>query len=558
MGPAPIGRAALLILLLIPHGLLIYHIFSAAPPLQEAGAPAAPPPRPSEGRQLVVSAQGPYHNISSALRDARPGDTILVRRGLYKESLLIDKPWIRMLGEDRAGVILDGEGVLANGITAVNAYGVAVANFTVRNYTGTGVMFVSSDRWEMSNITSINNRIYGLYAISSRFGVMADDVAIGSGDSGFYIGEVIDCGCVIERSVAMGNTLGYSGTRASGVIIRNSKFVNNSVGIGPNTLLPDIASLVLGRWKLPLYAANHTIENNFIAYNNNRTVKGVGISETYGVPIGTGIALIGAFGNVIRNNTIAGNERWGIAEWFFFYPPSGNIYLSNLFKGNGQDFWRDGTGFGSCSSDSSGTGDVPPPCSLPYLLRVSIPNPIKEAELLMSLGRPGGPSTPYPSVLRPGLAALAALPAVLAIRPARGRRLMASLIDLLAAGSLYISLTSLLLSLLFGLSGVDAALDAVVSFTLLLLPLAYGLFVLISLIYGMLSETLFRTTAGRYIVGLRIATTKGLMPTRKRLALASLARLPDAALLGAPSIVLVLARGYTLGEALCGLRSPRR
>lgn len=546
-----VARAAILLLILLPYALIAQHIFSASAPAEVEAEPQ-PVPKPPEGRTLFVSKAGPYYNISAAVKDARPGDRILIAQGVYRESVFIDKPWLTILGEDRESVILDGGGQLANGITAVNAYGITIGNLTVRNYAGTGVMIVRSDRWEMSNITSLNNRIYGLYAIASREGRMANDIARGSGDSGFYIGEVSNCNCVIERSLASGNTLGYSGTRAGGVIIRYSTFVNNSVGIGPNTLLPDIASLLLGRWRLPLYAYNHTIEGNYIAYNNNRTVKGVGISETYGVPIGTGIMLVGAFGNVIRNNTLVGHEKWAIAEWFFFYPPTGNVFLANRFAANGLDYWSDGTGLGDCS-DGMGRGDVPPPCWLPSPLRLRLPNPLKELQLLFELGRPGSEATGAPYLLLAGLLAWGG-----AKRAGRPRRLMASLVDLLLAGDLYIIAASITLSSLFGLSGYASALDGLVSFTLLLAPLALALFAAIWIAYGLLAEVLSGSTAGKFLLGLRVVAKGGARPSRRRLVVANLARVLEALTLGLPSLFLILAVNASLGEALAGIRCVRR
>jgi hypothetical protein len=63
--------------------------------------------RPSPVNTLIVSQQrgAQYASISQALRSARPGTHILVKPGLYKESLIIDKP-ISISADGPAGEVI--------------------------------------------------------------------------------------------------------------------------------------------------------------------------------------------------------------------------------------------------------------------------------------------------------------------------------------------------------------------------------------------------------------------------------------------------------------------
>jgi nitrous oxidase accessory protein len=57
---------------------------------------------------LIVSPQGPIRTVSAAVAAARPGDTIRVRTGTYREpTITIDRP-LTIIGD--SGAVLDGEG----------------------------------------------------------------------------------------------------------------------------------------------------------------------------------------------------------------------------------------------------------------------------------------------------------------------------------------------------------------------------------------------------------------------------------------------------------------
>lgn len=84
---------------------------------------------PAAPGMLVVSqsGRGEYETIGAALADAQPGETILVRAGVYHENLVIDKP-VTLAGDEKAAgrVILE----CSNGVCLKVG-----ANATVRNLT---------------------------------------------------------------------------------------------------------------------------------------------------------------------------------------------------------------------------------------------------------------------------------------------------------------------------------------------------------------------------------------------------------------------------------------
>ena len=555
------GRLAVasLIVILLPYAAVSY-LAVAVPPSSEAYFSTSSVHADCSrytGRTLQVSpgSPGQYSTISAAVQAAMPRDTIMVHQGVYREAVNVTVPCLTITGTDRKTTILDGGNSLENGIEVSHAPGVTVANLTTRDYAYNGVYFEMSNDWAIKGVRSLNDGHYGMYAVASTYGVMSDDFAMGNGDSGFYIGAVPDCSCVIENSTAYGNVLGYSGTVANGVTIRDSRFINNSVGIGPNTLLPDWSVFLSGDWKLPLTAANHTIENNLVEDNNNATVIGEGISQTYGVPIGTGIFMTGASQSLIRNNTITGNKLWGIGEFTFLNIPVGNRYIGNIFSSNGQDFFTDGTGFFGCSSGESATGAVPPSCDTPAWLRLTVPNPYNELVLMLSVGKPGLAGDIVLGV--PFLFFGTASSAKQGMTTTRRRRLGSSIIDLLVAGDIYLFIMALVAVLGFGAATPADLANLLTSVTLLLSPLAYFILVTTWFIYGFLMEGFSGRTAGKWILGLRLTRSDGSKANFRRSFIKNILVFADTLFFGLPGIVLLMMKRRTLGEIVSGTVTTR-
>jgi uncharacterized RDD family membrane protein YckC len=557
-------QLAVLVLLLIPFGVFIAIQFSlplespyVLPYLLALNEPASQSAAPTTGRTILVSqiAAGAFRNITSAVAASNPGDIIGVEAGIYHEEVNVSKPWITISGMNDKKVILDGNFQLHIGIRASQAPGIVVRHLTTRNYLDEGIFFFKSDHWLMQDVISINNKSYELFALASRWGAITDSVAIGGGDSGFYIGETTNCNCLIENSTAYGNVLGYSGTRVDGVTIKDSKFVENSVGIVPNTLPPNIPLVLTGQWKHPFFASNHTIEGNLIENNNNRTVQAQGIAVSFGVPIGTGITLAGVYGNTVENNAIRGNNRWGIAEWYFLAAPTYNVYKSNSFSNNGQDLLSDGTSFFGCSVNETATGDVPPACSVPSFFRLTLPNPFREVELVLDLGRPGyivdfilgG----FSSVLVAGATVSGAMGTVGGVTgsnvTARRLRLAGVVYDGLFVGILYLLVSSILVASV-GVSDVASLVNGILALTLLLTPLAYFVFMTIWFVYGLILNSLGRRTLGESIMGLRVVARRSERLTFPRVFVKNVLIYVDSLAFGMVGLLAILLTKRTIGE----------
>jgi len=309
-----------------------------------AGCAATPG---AEKRQLVeVPADAP--TISAALDLVAPGGMVLVSAGTYTESVTVDVPDVTLRGTDRNAVIIDGEGLRANGVQVI-ADGVRVQNLTVVAHTFNGVLvtgmhnangaqahnldgyekldpeeFPPLERFEVSGVTASNNGLYGIYAFNSRHGVIRDNYASGAADSGFYVGQCAECDILVTGNVAENNAIGYENANASdSVVIAGNRFSNNRVGL---TLLS---------WYQEAYLPQKsaTVVGNLITDNTSADSPAHALGA-----FGIGIGLSGANTNTLERNLIAGNPSTGVQVTNTEdLASTGNHLIDNALVDNGVD-----------------------------------------------------------------------------------------------------------------------------------------------------------------------------------------------------------------------------
>jgi hypothetical protein len=281
-----------------------------------------------------------------------------------------------------------------NGIEITDAKNVTIKNMWVRNFATNGVFWRDSNTDDSKatcqdpvakNVDVSFNRSYGLFTFGCEGGVFNQSVGWGHGDSAYYVGatpfQKNPNNVVLKNLESYKNVLGYSGTNSRYVVIKDSDFYNNGVGIVPNTLDSEPFEPT----------GDSTIKDNNIFWNNfnyflpDSPVQTVsnGLGEigdcpdgpdcrTLQYPTGIGVALFGADGWKVTNNNIFGNFMWGVA---MFSDPLGNegddaISRNNQVTDNemgrngtdinGQyDFWVDGSGGGNCFSGNDSSTFAP-------------------------------------------------------------------------------------------------------------------------------------------------------------------------------------------------------
>jgi hypothetical protein len=258
------------------------------------------PARPSaSGTQIRVPQDAP--TLQQAITQASPGDTIVLSAGTYPGGNVVPraKPDITIRGVDRNTVVLDGADQRQNGIV-IRADGVSILNLSAHNFVTNALHWQGGDRFRASYVTAWNVGGYGIYAEDSEQGILDHDYVSGAADAAYYVGECRPCRATISQVVARLSAVGYSGTNATGVVIRDSVWDANGAGIVPNTYANEA---------LPPQARTTIVANTITNSGRAR----VPIQTALAGFVGIGIAIAGGNDNAITRNRVTGSERFGIA-----------------------------------------------------------------------------------------------------------------------------------------------------------------------------------------------------------------------------------------------------
>ena len=306
--------------------------------------------RGASGSEIRVPEDVP--TLQRAIGLARPGDTIVLAAGTYPGGNVVPhlKQDITIRGVDRNRVVFDGADTRENGIL-VRANGVSILNLSAHNYLENAFYWVGAKGFRASYLTAWNIRGYGIYVEDSERGVLDHDYVSGAADAAYYVGECKPCSATIAHVVARLSAVGYSGTNATGVVIRDSVWDRNGAGIVPNTYANEA---------LPPQSWTTIVGNTVTGTGRSR----VPIRTALAGFVGIGIAIAGGNDNTIRRNRVVRSERYGIAvfptaRFVSFAPgpepgppwrPRGNRVTGNVVTGSG---WADlalaaGSGRGNC------------------------------------------------------------------------------------------------------------------------------------------------------------------------------------------------------------------
>jgi hypothetical protein len=249
----------------------------------------------------TIDVPGDAATVQAAIVVAEPGDVILLAPGVYPGDVVVpeDSPGITIRGSDRNAVVFDGEGEREEAITVL-ADGVALENMTAHHFDGNAFAWYGVEGFAGRYLTVWNVEYYGIYAIDSRDGVIEDSYVSWAADAGFYIGECAPCDTTLQRVRAVRSAIGYSGTNANGVILRDSEFVENGTGIMPNSYNEEDHPP----------QAEMTISGNLVAGSGTVPTPNEGPLGGY---TGMGIAIAGGVGNRVEGNTVIDSAEYGIA-----------------------------------------------------------------------------------------------------------------------------------------------------------------------------------------------------------------------------------------------------
>jgi hypothetical protein len=273
-----------------------------------AGAPAA------AGTAIVV---GPGQSIQAAVNRASPGDTVLVKPGVYHQSVQIRKDGItlRGSGDFRGGTVLEppktfpktlcnrifgptGVCVLAKkvnpktGVVGEPVHHITVTAMVVTGFPGSGVFGYGTDGLAVSRVRAVNDGGYGIARFASTKSLLANDTAIGNAEAGLYVGDSPHADTVVRDDRAFGNGFGIFIRHARYVAVLGNHVWGNCEGI----FVLDDGS--------PGGVGNALIAENSVFRNNKFCPK----SEEAPPLKGGGILLLGATKTVVARNSVGRNS----------------------------------------------------------------------------------------------------------------------------------------------------------------------------------------------------------------------------------------------------------
>jgi hypothetical protein len=294
-------------------------------------------------------------------------------------------------------VLISGEKGKLNLIRADRADGIHLRNFKLEFSDFNNIYALETNGFRFERIVSAYSREYGFLSFASDNGLYRRLVAYGSGDSGVYPGSGPEGHCErygieIDRVESYGNNMGHSGTAANGVWVHDSKFHHNATGIV-------IDSFAAGHPGMPqdcskfenneIYSNNLNLfdkEHDEYCYERNRPISDrdpTYVCPAFQLPYGTGLLIAGGNKNIVRNNHIYDNWRYGTYQMWIpaalrgsdptgqsqntgdqYDTSNGNRYEGNrmgvrpdgMRDLNGLDFWWDEEGSGNCWTGNTGPG----------------------------------------------------------------------------------------------------------------------------------------------------------------------------------------------------------
>ena len=290
--------------------------------------------QPSKAPKIIVVPDN-YPSIGTAVENAAPWDTILVRSGVYYENLWIDKS-LTLSGENSQNTIIIGKGGVERGQSTVvtlaadnveiSGFTIESLNYSIASFRATGIS-IEGDNCTLTG-NNIRNTYYGVFSSVQSSMIISENNITSNFKDGIRL-----CGGSLNK-ISENNIIGnaQSGIAIEGysnVISRNNIQNNNrAIGVGFSY------SLIFG---------------NTLTANNE-----------------SGLYFAGS------NNTVAANDisgsKWGIFFTPYFAAPNGNHFYYNNFIDNGGNvggsspynvqLW-DNDMEGNYWSDYNGTGVTP-------------------------------------------------------------------------------------------------------------------------------------------------------------------------------------------------------
>jgi parallel beta-helix repeat protein len=320
---------------------------------------------PAAARDVIVVKPG--ESIQAAVDAARPGTTIVVRRGTYAENVAITTDALTLRGKGATlvppaqpipnacsfgepandGICVIGELDVSDPdappVVVDPVSDVTISGFVVSGFPADGIFFFGAEDPVVFGNRLRDNGEYGIFHLFSAGGRIAANRASGSGVAGIYVGGSPDADVLIYGNESFDNDLFGFFLRDAG----NGRVVaNRAYGNCVGALVLNTGENTARDWR---FVGNRVTDNDKFCPGEPDgfpPLSGIGI----GIAGGSDNRLVG---NVIRDNNPSGEVPFsgGVVVVDIGIPgaelPSGNRVVGNVILDNDPDIFWDGTGDGN-------------------------------------------------------------------------------------------------------------------------------------------------------------------------------------------------------------------
>ena len=323
------------------------------------GSPAST--QAASNRATATFRVGPGQSIQAAIDRCTAGDRVEVEPGVYRQTIVIDKDGVTLVGLNRDGerAVLDGGGALADAVQS-SADDLVVAGFVIRNYKGNGILASKAQRVVFRDLIVDNAGLYGVYPVECA-GVLVEGCTVsGISDAAIYVGSSRDI--VVRNNEVFNNVAGIEIENCTAALVTNNSAHHNTAGSW-SSCCPII--------RLKVGLDTRVINNR--SWANNHENFGKSGTLIANLPTGIGILVMAADRTEVTQNWIADNDSYGVVVGALSQPGgehkldvepnsdhtliAGNTYQNNgrhphpayteRRKAPGGDLFWDGSGVGN-------------------------------------------------------------------------------------------------------------------------------------------------------------------------------------------------------------------
>lgn len=290
----------------------------------------------------------PGQSIQAAVDAARPGDTIHLAPGTFRQSVRITTDNVTLSGTGNLTLLKPAEGTPAKGSCAAAGNGVCVEgergapvtgvrvqSLRLEGFTRAGVWANWTDRLTVRRVTSSDNGTWGIAQERSTRSALVRNTVRGNGDAGLFVANTVSeeagatdtLGTRISGNDMADNRIGATVRRVRNLVVEHNAVTGNCAGL-----------FLVGDESKPRAGAL-TVRHNRITANNKSCPASARLPRIQGA----GVVLTGTEDVLVERNTVSDNVgdspfSGGIVLFksVVGVPGSGNVVRDNVVLRNGK------------------------------------------------------------------------------------------------------------------------------------------------------------------------------------------------------------------------------